>query len=135
MNAAYPVAKDIIQISGQFREAAETVSNLMRPTLKGLEKSQWKRIHDYLFDILVNSNDIKCRIELYCEIGRVPASEVKSLSAKIEKNIDDISSMKNHLRPWVNNENLYSCLDRLTSTSSHLLKRIKELKAFRHAVV
>jgi hypothetical protein len=135
MNTTYSVAKDIVLNSSQLKEAAETVSNLMRPTLKGLERSQWKRIHDYLFDILVNHNDVSYRIELYCEIGRIPASEIKPLSAKIEKNIDDISSIKNHLRPWVNSDNLYTCLDTLSNANAHLLTRIKELKLFRHVSV
>jgi len=135
MNTAYPVANDITKISVRFTEAAQAVSSQMRPTLKGLEKAQWKRIHDYLFDILVNSNDINIRVELYCEIGRIPASEIKPLSAKIEKNIEDISSIKNHIRPWANSENLYASLNQLANTSSHLLSRIKELRTFRHVGV
>lgn len=100
----------------------------MRPSLKGIEKSKWERLHSYLLDIMIEGNEISNRMELYREVGRITPAAARRLCNKIEGHLEDIARVKEILNERPETEEHLKSLSKLTIASVELLDALRQLK-------
>ncbi|MDF1755303.1 MAG: hypothetical protein P1U89_21110 [Verrucomicrobiales bacterium] len=113
----------------KFQTAESDVRDLLRPALKGVEKSQWEKVHTHLLDILIEGNEVANRMEIYREIGRISFGEARKLSNKIEDHIEDVIIVKSILEGRSCPNEHIKVLNRLQSESGELLTQLRNLRS------
>ena len=122
------IPEEVAECSRRFQQVENEVREYMRPALKGIEASNWERVHSYLLDILIEGNEIANRTELYREIGRMSAVEARRLSHKIENHIEDILVVQSILEERSGSEDHLRILKRAYRESVELLSALKLLR-------